>query len=249
MRKSEQRLRDLHPFAMARYDRLRADGLGPVEAMRETAPLFALSPRARAWPFAPVRVLDAGTGAEDGRAADRPARGSEPTDLPETEALEPGGRSIVTALQERARAAGREPLGQDELRTVLETVSNLPADVIDRVIRPGPTDGPAQSKLDGAAAPGRTRAADIREVTGLKATLAPDEGTETQSADRDPSATRAAADLPSRTAQPWQRDFPVPIREVVAAAAVRPASTKAPRAAASRAAASWAARPGGPGHA
>ena len=79
MRKSEERLRDLHPFAMARYDRLRADGLEPAEAMRETAPLFALSPRARAWPFAPLPVLDAGTGADAGRAADPPAPGSEPS--------------------------------------------------------------------------------------------------------------------------------------------------------------------------
>jgi hypothetical protein len=250
MRKSEQRLHDLHPFAMARYDRLRADGLGPAEAMRETAPLFALSPRARAWPFAPVPVLDAGTGAADGRAADRPAPGSEPDDFPGSEALESRGRSIVTALQERARAGSRDPLGDDELRTVLETVTNLPADVIDRVIRPGPADGGAQSELDGAAAPGRPRAADIDEVTGLKATLATDEGTETQSAAWDPpSATRAAADLPSRTTQPWQRDFPVPIHEVVAAAAGRPARTAAPRAAASRPAASRVARPGGPGHA
>ena len=87
--------------------------------------------------------------------------------MPGAEALESRGRSIVTALQERARAGGREPLGHDELRTVLETVTNLPADVIDRVIRPGPADGRAQSELDGAAGPERARAADIDEVTGL----------------------------------------------------------------------------------
>ncbi len=217
--------------------------------MREAAPLFALSPRARAWPFAPLPMLDAGTSADTGRAADPPAPGSEPTDLTGPEALESRGRSIVTALQERARAGGREPLGEDELRTVLETVTNLPADVIERVIRPGPADGRAQSELDGAAAPGRARVADIDEVTELKAPLAPYEGTETQSAARDPAATSAAADLPSRTTQPWQRDFPVPIHEVVATAAVRPARTTAPLATASRPAASRAARPGGPGHA
>jgi len=34
MRNCEDRLRDLHSSGMARYDRLRADGLGPAEAMR-----------------------------------------------------------------------------------------------------------------------------------------------------------------------------------------------------------------------
>ena len=38
MRKTEDRLRELHPYAMARYDRLRADGMSPAEAMREAAP-------------------------------------------------------------------------------------------------------------------------------------------------------------------------------------------------------------------
>ena len=46
MRKSEARLRALHPFAMARYDRLRSDGAA-ADAMREAAPLFALYPHAR----------------------------------------------------------------------------------------------------------------------------------------------------------------------------------------------------------
>ncbi len=136
MRKSEERLRDLHPFAMARYDRLRAEGLGPAEAMRDAAPLFALSPRARAWPFTAAPALNASTGADAARAADLPATGSKPADLPGTEALELRGRSIVTALQERALAAGREPLGHDELKAVLEAVTNLPADVIDRVTQP-----------------------------------------------------------------------------------------------------------------
>jgi hypothetical protein len=244
MRRSEERLRNLHPFAMARYDRLRAEGLGPAEAMREAAPLFALSPRARAWPFAPLPALGAGTGAEASWAADRPAQGSEIADLPGTEALESRGRSIVTALQERAQAQGREPLGQDELRTVLETVTNLPDDVIERVIRLDPADGRAPSEVVGAIARQRTRAARIDEVSGLDANVAPDAGGESQSAARGPAATSAAGRLRSRTAQPWQRDFPVPIHEVVAAAAARPVQTTASRAPASR----QAARPGGPGN-
>jgi len=39
--RAEARLRDLHPDAMTRYDRLRA-GLSPVEAMREVVPLIVV---------------------------------------------------------------------------------------------------------------------------------------------------------------------------------------------------------------
>jgi len=225
MRKSEERLRDLHPFAMARYDRLRAESLGPAEAMRDAAPLFALSPRARAWPYTPVPSLDVGVGAGAARVSDPPALGSDPADMPGTEALESRGRGIVTALQERAVAAGREPLGHDELQTVLEAVTNLPADVIDSVTQPAPANGPALTGLDGTAAPGHGRAADTGEFTGLKAGLI------------------------SRTTRPWQRDFPVPIGEVVAAAAAGPPRTTAAPGTTTRPAARRAARPRGPGHA
>jgi len=47
MRKCEDRLRAIHPYAMARYDRLRAQGAGPIEAMQEAAPLFTRVPHAR----------------------------------------------------------------------------------------------------------------------------------------------------------------------------------------------------------
>lgn len=44
LRRCEGRLRELHPYAMARYDRLRTEGMTPLDAMRETVPLFARSP-------------------------------------------------------------------------------------------------------------------------------------------------------------------------------------------------------------
>ena len=44
LRKCEDKLRGFHPYAMARYDRLREDGLPPLDAMREAAPLFARAP-------------------------------------------------------------------------------------------------------------------------------------------------------------------------------------------------------------
>ena len=59
MRKSEERLRTLHPFAMARYDRLRSDGANPLDAMREAAPLFGLHPHARPAPTRSPLAIDA----------------------------------------------------------------------------------------------------------------------------------------------------------------------------------------------
>ena len=44
---SEDRLRTLHPYTMARYDRLRADGLSATDAMTEAAPFFARHPFVR----------------------------------------------------------------------------------------------------------------------------------------------------------------------------------------------------------
>jgi hypothetical protein len=59
----ESRLRDLHPYAMARYDRLRADGAQPFEAMRDVVELFGRAPRARPGePAAERRALAAPPG-------------------------------------------------------------------------------------------------------------------------------------------------------------------------------------------
>ncbi len=51
----ESRLRELHPYAMNRYDRLRVEGHAPEAAMREVTPLFAREPRPRTGYPAPVR--------------------------------------------------------------------------------------------------------------------------------------------------------------------------------------------------
>lgn len=51
--RSEERLRGLHPYAMARYDRLRAEGAGLFDAMQDALPLFARAPHAR--PGSPAR--------------------------------------------------------------------------------------------------------------------------------------------------------------------------------------------------
>src|ERR1022692_3178212 len=63
MRKCEDRLHTLHPYAMARYDRLREDGISPLDAMHETAPLFGRPPDVRVGDPAAARpAVAVGTG-------------------------------------------------------------------------------------------------------------------------------------------------------------------------------------------
>ncbi|MGH3217463.1 MAG: hypothetical protein ACRDPY_01820 [Streptosporangiaceae bacterium] len=138
LRKCEDKLRTLHPYAMARYDRLRGNGMSPLEAMRESAPLFARAPDVRvgdpvdtrqalsqeAWPGGDVKAEQA--------PADVPESGP---DVPPDDRGEQRGREIVARLQQRARVTRRSGLGPDELAMVLEAATNLPVDVIDRVTR------------------------------------------------------------------------------------------------------------------
>lgn len=142
MRKCEERLRVLHPHAMARYDRLRGEGMTPADAMREAALLFGQAPHARNARYTERLTLEAGNGGNPSWTASGPAPGpASPSDL--ATAQEQRGRQIVAELQARARTQGRGPLGEAEQRTVLETVTNLPGDVIDRIVQP-PGPGPVQ---------------------------------------------------------------------------------------------------------
>ncbi len=71
---------------MARYDRLRSDGLEPAEAMQEAAPLFARHPYARDAPSAPRLMLETATpGQTDAAAAGTAA----PVPAEETRAVRP----------------------------------------------------------------------------------------------------------------------------------------------------------------
>jgi len=77
MRRCEERLRVLHPHAMARYDRLRAYGAAPADAMREAAPLFGRPPRPHDTSYAPVPALETGQGEDPGpRSGPEPLPGS-----------------------------------------------------------------------------------------------------------------------------------------------------------------------------
>ena len=133
MRKCEDRLRHLHPYAMARYDRLRADGTGPAEAMREAAPLFARPSRVYDASSMPRPALSTGYGADLSWTADPPADHRSPgqTGMDDAVAQERRGTQILDALQARAREQGRDPLGEAEQRTVLETITSLRPEVID----------------------------------------------------------------------------------------------------------------------
>ncbi len=180
MRKCEERLRDLHPYAMARYDRLRADGLGPAEAMQEAAPLFARPPRAHDPPSTPRPMVTAGDGPDMDRAeAGAGPRTDGPGDVP---------------------SAGRGPGEQNR-----------------------------------AATAERVRA-DLDAATDLTATPGINERTVNLVAAQDAAATASAAAgrarRPGRVGRPWERDFPMPIREVLAMAS-RGTHVVVPRTAAS----------------
>ena len=98
LRKCEERLRDLHPYAMARYDRLRAEGLGPTEAMQEAAPLFARPAHAHDAPASPRPMLATADRRNVSGAETRPGPWpGGPGDLPDT--------GLVIAEQGRAATA------------------------------------------------------------------------------------------------------------------------------------------------
>ena len=131
----EGRLRELHPYAMARYDRLRGDGLSPAEAMAEALPLFRRPPHAYERAAARRAALGPGDGltpawAESGFGPDFMQAEAE------TERQLRRGRWIVDGMQGRAWQDGRPPLGEAEQISALESMTTLPAEIIPKVIRP-----------------------------------------------------------------------------------------------------------------
>ena len=139
VRTCEQRLRVLHPYAMAWYDRLRGEGAAPLDAMREALPLFARAPHAR--PGDPVTERPGLTAPV---AAGPASRNSSADDAEVTQAsadssavrqAERRGQHIVQELQARALAARGYALSPDELETTLGATTTLPGDVIDRLAR------------------------------------------------------------------------------------------------------------------
>jgi len=232
MRKCEDRIRTLHPYAMARYDRLRGDGMSPLDAMRETAPLFSRHPDARVGDPAPARsALAAGTGQDASLTADH-ARGgaAEPEPGPDgDERAEQRGRQIIERLQTGARAAGRPELGPDELALVLDAATNLPDDVIHRLTRQAAAEGRARSEEHRAASAERARAADLDAAIDLAATPADEQTIGLAAAHQDTSiadVARARAGADRSAAQLAAQSFPHSAAEVVRSAAT--AATRRP---------------------
>jgi len=139
VRACEQRLRTLHPYAMAWYDRLRSDGATPIDAMREALPLFARAPHAR--PGDPVTERPglmapdaAGPAAPDSTADDAEVTHAA-ADSSAVRQAERRGQQIVQELQARALAERGYALSPDELETTLGATTTLPGDVIARLAR------------------------------------------------------------------------------------------------------------------
>ena len=154
----EQRLRILHPYAMARYDRLRSDGAAPFDAMREALPLFARAPHAR--PGEPVAGRPGLAGPDGpgtaswGSGADESGVAQAAADSSVIRQAEQRGQQIVQELQGRAVAERGYALSPDELVTTLGAATTLPGDVIARLAR-----ADSQDRLAWGAE--RTRADDL----------------------------------------------------------------------------------------
>ena len=139
VRRCEERLRALHPYAMAWYDRLRGDGAAPLDAMREALPLFARAPHARPGDPAAERR---GLPAEHGPGAASWDSGADDSVVAEVAAdsavsgqAERRGQQIVRELQARALAERGYALNPDELVTTQGATTTLPGDVIARLAR------------------------------------------------------------------------------------------------------------------
>lgn len=134
VRNCEQRLRDLHPHAMARYDRLRQDGLDPVDAMRAAAPLFARSPRVHDQGAVFVAALPAGSGVGEAWTLKVHGPSREEFDGAVRAKRDARGQRIAQRLLD-----GDSPVVAEELRARLEASTNLPLDVIDAIVPADPS--------------------------------------------------------------------------------------------------------------
>ena len=243
MHNCEARLRTRHPHAMSRYDRLRQDGWGPFDAMREAAPLFDRPPIVHESgpaqrPTGALRMAHPGTMPERGATFDLVTHGPSKAEYLAARRA----RRITERLTTDAREHGRQSLGRDEVRTVLEVMTNLPPGIIDHVTAAVPEAGRAadvglkRSMDQRATAADRARATDLNAATDKLATPAVDERTdELHDATRQRNA--AAVYRTQTTAGPAavaDLDFPFTARQVVEAAGTAPASassrTTAPRA-------------------
>jgi hypothetical protein len=229
MRKSEERLRTLHPFAMARYDRLRAEGAEPLDAMREAAPLFGYHPDARPAGHRPVPGIEASAdAAPEPEVTDGTLPGPEPQPDPRQNA-EHRGRRIAERLQAQALYERGAELAPDELAVALEQTASLPPEVIARLAR-------ARSEESAAESAERARAADLGHASAATAARH-----DTQAAD---TAGTHAASGRRTAAQLAAESFPRTAADGIHAAVTGRLQHSAPSPARTAAIASDARRPG-----
>lgn len=190
VRKCEERLRVLHPYAMARYDRLCSEGAGPLDAMSEAAPMFTRASSARPGPAGNRSGIEAANATTaPGPASAEISATAEYARDPFAQA-EARGREIVARLQARARQARGSGLPAAELITVLEETTTLPGEVIARIAR-------AREEEQDAGTAENARAAHLHDAaqahSGERAAYQ-------DSARRD---TQAAARAGARAAEEW----------------------------------------------
>ncbi len=211
LRKAEGRLRVLHPYAMARYDRLRVEGADPLEAMPEAVYLFTREPHARPGQPATTRPgIEAGTpGTGSWPDAAEAARAGAPQPGPRPDLYqdaEQRGRQIAERLQARALAERRSRLSPDELATALEASTTLPAEVIARLAHARNEESIATraerasaADLDRAAAAASPRQSTNGLIAARRDTVIADTAGAHASADRT-AAQLAAESFPCTTA-------------------------------------------------
>lgn len=209
MRKCEDRLRTLHPYAMARYGRLRGDGTSPLDAMRETVPMFGRAPHARPGDPAPSRrALGAEAPPDTTPSADRPV--PDPAEPPRADdsddRAEQRGRQIIERLQAGAHTAGRPELVPDELAMILEAVTNLPEDMIGRLTQNAPNESQPGDEKPRAAATALAAGIDAATAVAAIAVAGPHPASTTAARS---AAKLAAESFPTR---PLTRSAPLPPR-------------------------------------
>jgi hypothetical protein len=220
VRRCEERLRGLHPYAMAWYDRMRSEGTSAFDAMRQAVPLFARAPHARPGdPGAERRSLAAPVGLDaailDGGADDGGLRPAGPGSGPDQQ-FEQRGHQIVRQLQARALAERGYLLSSDELATTLGATTTLPSDVISRLARGGSEDrvvaSAEQARADdlGSASADPSLADDIVHSEHLAA--ASQDGLLVDTASGSASSDRTAAQLAAES-------FPCTVTDAVMATA------------------------------
>jgi hypothetical protein len=226
MRKSEERLRTLHPFAMARYDRLRADGAEPLDAMREAAPLFGYHPNARPAGHRPVPGIEApadATPEPDGTNSAVVGAVLEPDPYQDAEHR---ARRIAERLQAHALYERGAELAPDELAVALEQTASLSPEVIARIAR-------ARSQESAAERAERARPADLGDASA--APTARERGGDLAAARHDTQAADTAgthADSDRRTAaqlavESFPRTAADGIRAIVTGSLQQPAPSPA----------------------